>query len=176
MSFEDRLRRAARQAKHASAPKRSFLWVGPKGTCECCDSLVDVYLCSPLGQPSDKPWVASEALLMDLYEPLVHRMQMKDDKFFVRCTGALVRDGHAKTQAKLYYFDLDGKVAGPFCLKCLKGFMRKWEREDGSQPDIRVYKVTTTHKALTKLLESGIGPVDEGPELEDEQETVRDLY
>lgn len=176
--MEHRIHKKVAAWKRQQGPKKSFLWRGLRGTCECCAKPVDVWVASTLNQPEDRPWVASEELLTEIYEAILRRAKDRTDKagkwvLYTRCSTALAGDRHKGAPQKVYFVEVDG-LAGPFCLRCLKNFMAKWEQPDGSQLDVRVYVVNTTHEALKKLFNSGIN-VKDSVDLE-EDEDVRDLY
>jgi hypothetical protein len=175
--MEHRVRKRVRALKRQAGLKKSFLWKGPKGTCGCCDQPVDVWLASTLNAPPTRPWTASEAFLTEIYEAILRRTKDHEVagawRLYVKCASALVGDRHRKPPQQVYFVEVDG-LAGPFCLKCLKNFMAKWEQPDGSQQDLRVYVVNTRHEALKKLFNSQIN-VKSGVDL-DEDEVGCDLY
>ena len=177
---DERVRRKIAAIKRQKGPKKSDLWKGPRGICECCDQEVDVWIASALNQPSDRPWIATEALLTEIYEAILRRTKDRTDKagkwqLYTKCSEALVGpdNRHKGAPAQVYFVEVDG-LAGPFCRKCRKNFLAKWEQPDGSQQNVRVYVVNTTHNALKRLFNSKIN-VKDLVDL-DEDELVRDLY
>ena len=170
-------RKAYNATRAHTLSRRSWLWRGPKGECECCDERVEVWIASTLQQPDARPWIASEDFLTNLYGALLSRV--KDDTtdgewtLYVRCKEALVGDRHRKRLAKVYFADIGGLV-GPYCQPCVKDFLRKWERMDGSQDDVKIYVVNTSHGALRRVLHSKINKRDTIDLADDE--LMRDLY
>lgn len=144
-------------------PQKALIYEGPFGLCPCCNRKTEVRVASTLGAPPDVVWTVPEPLLRLLYSEVAKRIKEK------------VQDGqpryyttdpsrHEATVRNKFFFvaagDGDDNVAGPFGQNGLKVFLEGHFPSDDSQA-IRVFVVTTTHRALSVIRQS---PYAQAPE------------
>lgn len=132
----------ARRSKQKE-PIRRLVYEGPVGLCPCCNKATEVRLAATLGEPSEDQWIVPEDVLEHLYREVARRVQEKGGKLYVTDPS----EYDATRRSKLFFVDGSGGIAGPFGQNGLKVFLGTYFGED-STDNVRVYVVTTTHRAL----------------------------
>ena len=121
--------------------------LGELGQCPCCGKSTEVRLGGTHG-PAATEWVVPEDVLRTLYGAVAERVKGSGDKLYVR-------DPHPhknKVRKRLYFVDGGDGIAGPFGPEGLESFLYDTS-PDGTAP-IGVYAVSTTSRALRRILES----------------------
>lgn len=153
------------RGKGKAPPKGRLVYEGPVGLCPCCNKPTEVRLGSTLGEPPPPGWVVPTDVLETLYRTVAARVKAdsKTGKLYVTDPS----EYDATRRAKLFFVDGGDGIAGPFGQLGLKVFLGTSFGENHAG-NIRVYVVTTTHRALELIRASPYAkPPDEGGELDD---------
>ena len=135
--------------KTPKAPKERMVYEGPVGRCPCCDKPTEVRLGSTLGEPDPSGWTVPADVLARLYKAVADRVQEKSGKLYVTDPS----EYDATRRSKLFFVDGGDAIAGPFGQLGLKVFLGATFGQDHTD-NIRVYVVTSTHRALALIRES----------------------
>lgn len=158
-------------------PAKQLIYEGPVGKCSCCDRKTEIKIASPLGTPSMPGWVVPVETMRDLYHSVAalirKRTQGGTDTLYVNdpdLRPARARTGWSLRRAKLFFVEgSDGQFAGPYGPDGLKVFLRNALDSGAPAVNVRVYVVTTTHRALKIIQNSQLahGVRSEEPEGDD---------
>ena len=152
------------RAKRRKAPKGRTVYEGPVGLCPCCNRPTEVRRASTLGEPTPPGWVVPDGVLETLYREVAIRVKTDAKKGTLYVTDPSEYD--ATRRAKLFFVDGGDGVAGPFGQLGLKVFLGANFGE--TTHNVRIYVVATTHRALTRILDSPHAQVpEEAADLDD---------
>lgn len=138
------------RSKKRKAPKGRTVYEGPVGLCPCCNKPTEVRRASTLGEPIPPGWVVPDDVLGLIYREVSARVKTDEKKGTLYVTDPSEYD--ATRRAKLFFVDGGDGVAGPFGQLGLKVFLGASFGE--AAHNVRIYIVTTTHRALTRILDS----------------------
>jgi hypothetical protein len=148
--------------KTKAPPKQRLVYEGPVGLCPCCNKPTEVRLGGTLGEPDVPGWVVPTDVLELLYREVAARIREKDGALYVTDPS----EYDATRRAKLFFVDGDDGIAGPFGQLGLKVFLGANFGAEHTG-NVRVYVVTTTHRALDLIRKSPYArPPDEGGNLD----------
>lgn len=135
--------------KKKAPPKQRLVYEGPVGLCPCCNKPTEVRLGGTLGEPNVPGWVVPVDVLELLYKAVAARIREKAGVLYVTDPS----EYDATRRAKLFFVDGHDGIAGPFGQLGLKVFLgASFGTEHTS--NVRVYVVTTTHRALDLIRKS----------------------
>ena len=121
-------------------------------------------LAGTLGSPDAPGWVVPRDVLEMLYRAVAIRIKERDGKLYVTDPS----EYDATRRSKFFFVDGGTSIAGPFGQRGLKVFLGANFGDDFTE-NVRVYVVTTTHRALSIIRKSPFAkPPDDGDSLDDQ--------
>ena len=177
------------------------LFTGPAGSCPDCGQATLVRLGSFVAKPKEKNWVASHALIHEIYRQIKSvavsgggYVKVKDPKTkktakkytigkIVRCTHT-TKCAEKKAAARYIWVALGSKslgslperLVGPFCGICWPTYKNEFSHTDGMDFSLPVYYVITTFEALQPIFESEDPPVEKPTKKKLEDLEVEGLF